>query len=825
MTRLSKIGSLVQFGGLAVAAILLLGATAASESRGSSAATSKNSLAAAEPADALDFAEQNRTVRQYCVRCHRSKAPSGGLSLQDFDLVHVARDPEMAEKIIRKLQAGMMPARPARRPERGVLHDLANALATEVDRAAKDSPHVGGRTFQRLNRAEYQASIHDLLGVEIDSAAFLPADTVSAGFDNIADSQGLSATVMEGYLNAAGEVSRLALGERGAAAQEAKYSVPRYTSQWDQVAGAPFGTRGGVSVEHTFPADGEYRFTMAFFDAPIAFLYGYTVYHDEQIEISIDGERVALLDLDLWMDADNENLQSEPIFVRSGSRRVSAAFLRKIEGPLPDLLSPFEWSLADRTIGAAYGVTTLPHLRDLAISGPYNSSGVSSAPSRERVFQCRPTKASEEIPCAQRIIAGLAEQAYRRPLLERDLEGLLGFYRTASAEGFETGIRAALEAILASPHFIFRLERRVDETSARLDAQALATRLSFFLWGAGPDHELRALAASGELLETDTLAEQIERLLEDPRVDSLASRFAGQWLRLQDLDSVHPNSLLFPDYDDGLAASMRRETELFFSDVLRTDLSAVDLLSANHSFVDERLARHYGLTGVVGPEFRRVSLENTPRRGLLGHGSVLTLTSHADRTSPVLRGKWIMGVLLGSPPPPPPPDVPDLEATSESHEGRLLTVRERMESHRANPACSSCHNVIDPLGLALETFDVTGAERTKDNGAPVDATGEMYDGRELTGAAALREALLDYDEAFVTNLTVNLMSYALGRRIEAADMPEVRRIVDESSEQNYRLKSLVEGVALSPAFLGNERAPGTLTRTQSNDTEATRRRR
>lgn len=771
---------------------------------------------------ALDFARENRTVRQYCVRCHRSQAPSGGLSLAGFDLLETAGDPETAEKIIRKLQSGMMPARPARRPERAELVHLSDTLAAQVDRLADVRSGRGGRSFQRLNRAEYENAVGELLGVEVDAAAFLPADTVSAGFDNIADVQGLSSSVLEGYLNAASELSRRALGERRVAPQETKYTVSRYTSQWERVEGAPYGTRGGLSTWHVFPADGEYRFTMAFFDAPIAFLYGYTAYHDEQIEISIDGERVALLELDKWMDADNENLQSEPLFVRAGRRRVSAAFVRHNEGPVTDLLSPFEWSLADRTVGAAYGITTLPHLRDLAVAGPFGEIGVSSAPARQRVFVCRPTEAAEARPCARRILERLAEKAYRRPLEARDVEGLLAFYdQGAAAGGFEEGVRAAVESILASPHFLFRLERGAPGRPGRVDDVALASRLSFFLWAAAPDAELVELASAGRLSDPQTLAAQIDRMLDDPRSAALAGRFASQWLRLQDLDAVHPNSLLFPDYDDQLAASMRRETELFFEHVLRAGESALELLRADYTFVDERLAHHYGLAGVVGDQFRRVSLEGTDRRGLLGQGSVLTSTSHADRTSPVLRGKWIMGVLLGSPPPPPPPDVPDLEATDDVADGRVLTVRERMEMHRANPACNSCHNVIDPLGLALENYDVTGARRIKDAGLLVDSTGEMYDGRQLRGVEELRRALLDYQDAFLTTLTTNLMSYGLGRRIEAADMPEIRRIVRAARAEGDALTAYVRAVATSPTFAANDRAlPPT-----GGDAQETRRRR
>ncbi len=769
-------------------------------------ALSTAGLAQDDPGAAAASREYNLTVQRYCVRCHRGDEPSGGLSLERFDIARAAESPEIAEKMIRKLQTGMMPARPSPRPQRAVLDGLWRELAQRVDAAAATRTVSSGRTFQRLNRAEYERSISDLLLLHIDAGVFLPEDTVSAGFDNVADAQGLSATVMEGYLSAASEISRLAVGDPEATRAEVKVTVPRYASQWDQIEGAPFGSRGGASFEHIFPADGEYQFTIAFYDAPIAFLFGYTTYQDEQIEISIGGERVALLDIDALMDADNQNLVTAPIFVRAGPQRVSAAFLRRAEGPVPDILSPHDWSLADRTIGAGYGVTTLPHLRDLTIGGPLRTTGVSATRSRQKIFRCRPTSAAEEPECARQIVSSLAAEGYRRPVTAVDLEPLMSFYRDGAAtSGFEAGVRSALEAILASPHFVFRFERLAPGGGDRIGGTALAARLSFFLWARPPDQPLIALAEAGRLADPAALEAELARMLADPRSEALASRFAAQWLRLQDLDKVHPNSLLFPDYYEQLAHSMRRETELFFSNLIREDRSVLELFDADYTFVDQRLAHHYGIAGVQGDAFRRVSLEGPERRGLLGNASVLTLTSHADRTSPVLRGKWLMSVLLGSPPPPPPPNVPELEATSEVLDGKLLTVRERMEAHRANPACASCHRVIDPLGLALENFDVTGRLRTKDNGTPVDTTGTLYDGRELSGPADLRRALLDYPEALVTSFTENLLAYALGRRIETADMPAVRAIVARAAPGGYRVPELIRAVAVSDLFTRNDR--------------------
>ena len=749
--------------------------------------------------------EQNAVIGRYCLRCHNDDLQTGGLSLESFDVAAAGDNAEVAEKMIRKLLTGMMPPMSAQRPDAETYGTLIEALQTTVDAAAAASPSPGGRTFQRLNRAEYERSIEDLLGFQVDAAAYLPPDTLSAGFDNIADVQGLSVTVMEGYLNAASAISRIAVGDPRAGTAEATYEIPRYVSQRRRVDGAPFGTRGGVSVMHPFPANGEYTFTLHFYDSPIAMLYGKTTYHDEQIEISIDGDRVALLDIDRWMDADSEDLQTGPIFVRSGPKRLTAAFVQKMEGPVPDMLSPHSWSLTDKDIGAAYGVTTLPHLRDLSVVGPYNATGVSASASRERIFACRPTAADEEGGCAAQILSSLGSQAYRRPLAERDLEALMSFYWAgAAAGGFEAGIRAALEAVLASPHFVFRFERAAGGGGVRIDDVALASRLSFFLWGSPPDAELITLAGEGRLSEAATLEGQVTRMLADPRVAALGTRFAAQWLRLQDLEKVHPDALTFPDYDQQLADAMRRETELFFEHLVREDASVLELLTADYTFVNERLALHYRIPGVTGDAFRRVALPGDERRGLLGQGSILTMTSHADRTSPVLRGKWVMQVLLGSPPPPPPPNVPDLEATTAVEDGRLLTVRERMEIHRADPACNSCHRMIDPIGLALENFDVTGAWRIKDNGTPVDPLSTFYDGSTVGSPSELRQVLLKYSDAFVATFTENLMAYGLGRRVGYADMPAVRDIAREAARNGYRIGSFIRGVIGSAAFQSND---------------------
>ena len=752
-------------------------------------------------------AEQKAVLDEYCVTCHDNDKEKGGLSLEGFDPAKADTKAEIAEKMIRKLRAGMMPPGGADRPEPQVLTALAASLEAKLDAVAASRPNPGRRTFQRLNRAEYANSIRELLGVDIDASAFLPSDTVSHNFDNIADVQSLSPTVLEGYLRAAAKVSRDAIGDPDAAPGSTTYKVPRTGSQLHHVKGAPLGTRGGISLIHTFPADGEYTLRIMLHSIPTGQLYGSGA-RGEQLEVSINGARAALLDINPRMseaDPNGMNLMTPPIAIKAGPQRVSAAFLQRFEGPVDDLLAPIEQTLADTQIGSAIGVSTLPHLRDMSILGPHKVTGVSDTPTRRRIFTCRPLSADDELPCATKILSGLATQAYRRNVSTADVGGLLRFYSEGrKGRNFETGIRTALQAILASPHFILRLEEAPDGVRAgenyRLSDRALASRLSFFIWAGPPDAELLNAAAAGHLKQPATLDKHVRRMLADPRAAALASRFAAQWLRLQDLDKIHPDALLYPNYDATLANAMRRETELLFEHIVGADRDVLELLTADYTFVDGRLAKHYGIGNVSGPLFQRVTLADPNRRGILGHGSILTMTSVADRTSPVLRGKWVLETLFGAPPPPPPDDVPDLEETRSAKEGRLLSVRERLEAHRDNPSCRSCHKAIDPLGLALETFDVTGAWRIKDNGVAVDPTGELYDGSKLDGPIALRAALLKHREVVMRTLTENLMAYGLGRRLEHYDMPAVRAIVRDASASGNRFSSFVLGIIKSPAF-------------------------
>jgi hypothetical protein len=745
---------------------------------------------------------QTALVKQYCTGCHNERGRAGGLSLVDFDAAQVAEHTDVAEKMIRKLRAGMMPPAGARRPDEATLKGLAEALETRIDRAAALKPTPGWRPFQRLNRAEYARVVKDLLDVDVDVTALLPADTISEGFDNIADSQTFSPTLLAGYLRAANKVTTLALGDPESGASEANYKVPKTASQLGRVEGAPFGTRGGLSLIHTFPADGDYIFRMDLHGNACGVLFGGTV-TGEKLEVSVDGARVALIDIDPRMTeaTTGVTLRTGPIHLTAGPHRVTAAFLTQFEGPVIDLLAPIDHTLADTQIGVAFGITTLPHLKDLSIVGPYRTTGVSETPSRRRIFSCRPTSPGEEPACAREIVSRLASQAFRGPVSGDDLSALLRFFDEGRKEkDFEAGIAAALEAILASPQFLFRLEpARAADGTYRIGDRELASRLSFFLWGTSPDADLLTLAAAGRLSQPAELERQVRRMLADARSEAISTRFAAQWLRLNDVDEMLPDALLYPYFDYYLGQSFKRETTLFFDSLIRDDRSVLDLLTADYTFANERVARHYGIPNVTGPAFRRVAVPEY-RRGILGHGSILTLTSVADRTSPVMRGKWVMEVLLGSPPPPPPANVPPFDDTKAAAGGKLLSVRERMEEHRRNPACTSCHRVIDPLGLALDNFDVTGKWRIKDNGVPVDPRGVLYDGTAMDGPAGLRAALLKHQDAVLLSFTERLLTYAVGRRIEAFDMPAVRKIVRDAGRQGNRLSAFVLGVVNSPAF-------------------------
>ena len=751
------------------------------------------------PAD-LGSAALDEIVERYCTRCHSERRLRGNLSLEGFDITRAAENAETAERMIRKLRAGMMPPPGARRPADDTLTALAQFLEDVVDEAAAARPHAGTRPFQRLNRAEYARVVHDLLGLTVDSEDWLPPDRISDGFDNIAEAQTLTATLMDAYLAAASEIARRAIGDRDAATASVTYSNPASVSQheWERFEGTPFGTRGGVSVLHAFPADGEYVFSMSFMSG-----WGER-FHD--IDISVDGERVALVryggDID-FQGRKGFPVQTEPVSVRAGEHRLSAAFIRKMDGPYEDLIRPNDWSLTGTE--TSYGTTSLPHIMSLTVEGPYNTTGVSEFDARRRVFSCRPTSAAEELPCASEIVSRLAAGAYGRDPEGGEVDDLLVFYELGAEDGgFEAGVRTALEAILASPHFLFRMEREPAQVAPGevypLAGEDLAARLSFFLWGTGPDPELVTAAREGALTDPRELEAQVRRLLADPRSEALATRFASLWLRLQDVEKVSPDAFRFPNYSRQFAQAMRRETELFFHNLVREDRSLLELYGADYTFVNERLARHYGIDGVRGEAFRRVSYPDDRRRGVLSHGSILVQTSLGNRTSPVLRGLWVMEVLLGTPPPPPPPGIPDLEETASARDGKALTTRERLEAHREDPDCSSCHDLMDPIGLALDNFDVTGKWRIREEGTPLDTRGTYYDGTDIENASDLSRVLLKRPIPLVRQFTESLMAFALGRGIEYRDQPTIRAITRQGERDDYRMSSFVIGVVMSDAF-------------------------
>jgi cytochrome c553 len=786
-------------------------------------AVSHSSPAPAAPA-LLSPDAQNKLVAGNCATCHDDEAKTGGLSLESFDAAKIDQHPDIAELMIHKLRAGMMPPPTVKdRPDQATLKAFALSLEAKIDAAAALHPTPGHRTFQRLNRVEYARAIHDLLDVDVDVSAFLPADTISNGFDNVADSQSFSPTLMEGYLRAASQISRLAVGDRTASPTSVTYKLGRTRSQMARVDGAPMGTRGGISVIHTFPADGDYTFKVTLHNEPLGGLYGRTSMSTlgikEQIEVSIDGERAALLPLNVRMSEtdpkNNLEVVTPPIHVNAGPQRITAAFINVLEAPIDDLLVPLANSLAD--VNISFGVTALPHMRDFSVIGPSKVTGVSDTVSRRKIFSCRPTTASEEDSCATDIVKRLAGQAYREAPTADDVHDLMGFYaKGAKNGGFENGVRLAVQAIIASPKFLFRLEQQgptvvkaANTNVYRISDQDLASRLSFFLWGALPDAPLLKAANAGLLKTPAGLEKEVRRMLADPRSQALSTRFADQWLRLQDLDKIHPDILLFPQYDDTLAQAMHRETELFFDSIVREDHNVLDLLTADYSFVNDRLAKHYGIPNITGNTFQRVTMP-PERRGILGEGSILTLTSVADRTSPVQRGKWVMEVLLGTPPPPPPPNVPLLDDTKAVANGHPLSTRERMEEHRKSPACSSCHRVIDPLGLSLDNFDATGAWRIKDNEVSVDSAGVLYDGSKIAGPDGLRDALLRHSDVVLLTFTQNLMTYALGRRVEYYDMPTIRSIIRDASKHDNRISSYILGVVNSAAFRMGTTDPTTL---------------
>ena len=770
---------------------------------------------------------QQQVLNQYCITCHNQKLKTGGLELDRLDLQHVGANAETWEKAVRKLRAGMMPPAGARRPDRRTLDTLAAAVETALDQYAAANPNPGRAPLHRMNRAEYANAIRDLLGVEIDPTTLLPADDSSNGFDNIADVLGVSPALLERYVAAAAKISRLAVGDPETAPLDVTYTVKGDLTQTTTEDGLPLGTRGGMLVRHNFPLDGEYLIKLSLAKLSFGQVFGEGA-EGQELEVTLNGQRVKLYKLDqtamfFMREKPGSPIPLEPLSdpleerakmspnihlefrlpVKAGPQTIGVDFLQKSYEAVEDLVHRPAASTFDLNIGMQYGYTTAPHLARVDITGPYNAVGSGDTPSRRRIFVCHPANDADEVPCARRILSNLVRRAYRRAPTDDDLESLLGFYQQERNRSgrFEAGIEMALRRILADPEFVFRFEPPPPNVAPgrpyRITDTELASRLSFFLWSSIPDDELLNLAIQNKLHEPAILEQQTRRMLADPRSQALAANFAGQWLYLRELKDASPDGREFPDFDDNLRQAFQQETEMLFESVLREDRPVLDLLNANYTFVNERLAKHYGIPGIYGPDFRRVPVSIDARRGILGQGSFLLVTSNANRTSPVQRGKWVLENLLGSPPPLPPPNVPPLK---ENSGGAVATsVRERMQEHRANPVCAGCHKIMDPIGLSLENFDGVGAWRTADAGIKIDASGQLVDGTPLDGPSSLREALLNRPEAVVGTMTEKLLMYGLGRETKYYDEPVVRAVMRQAAP-DYRFSKLVLGIVKSAPF-------------------------
>jgi mono/diheme cytochrome c family protein len=744
-------------------------------------------------------------VNRYCAGCHNDRRASGGFSWTTIDLADPARNAVAAEKVVKKLRTGLMPPSGAPRPDRASAQALATVIEQAIDRRAAAQPHAGLPELHRLNRTEYRNAVRELLALDVNVSSLLPPDESGRGFDNMSDALTITPSLVQGYVRAAGRISREAVGDREAAPAETMYRVPKVVNQMRHIDGAPLGTRGGTVVVHHFPVDGEYTFRLQLYYDYLETLFGQSLppnLQGQEIEVSIDGARVAIFKIDPNVPETKNVLLSPRVAVTAGPHRVAAAFISKFDGPTEDLFRQVEKSMIDISAGVP-GFIALPHLLSMTVAGPFAVTGLSETPSRKRIFACKPASAADEASCAQSILDRLARQAFRRPVTPAETEFLFSYYKEGRKDGgFEGGIQRVVQAILANPNFVFRFERTPSTVTAgtnyRISDLELASRLSFFLWSSVPDEQLVTLAAAGKLSEPAVLEREVRRMLADRRATALADNFAYQWLRLQSMKEIDPDGGLFPNFTRNLSHSMTTETKLLFEHIMRADRPILELLTADYTHVDEVLARHYGIPNVQGSAFRRVPVTDANRQGLLGHGSVLTLTSLANRTSPVMRGKYVLEVLLGTAPPPPPPNVPAFMESVENQ--KVLSVRERLETHRKSPACSACHAMMDPIGLSLENFDAVGVWRSTDRGALIDTTSELYDGTKIDGPVSLRHAILARSDSFITSFTENLLTYGLGRLIDHRDMPAVRAIQRDAAASGHRFSAFVLGVVKSTPF-------------------------
>lgn len=748
---------------------------------------------------------QRALIDQYCTNCHNVDDKVAGLTLDTLSLDRISDHADIWEKVVKKLRGGMMPPLGQPKPDKAGVESLIALLETSLDRAGLAKPNPGKSSIHRLNRTEYGNAVRDLLDIDVDVAELLPPDDESNGFDNMADVLRLSPSLVEQYLAASRKISSLAVGDPGTLPITQTYRIPPDRSQTDHVEGLPLGTRGGILIKQNFPLDAEYDVNVVLLRNVLGYMPGLEWPH--QLEVSVDGERVFLVPVggveDNQMSDANFATAAESIDQRTktrlplkaGPHAIGVTFLRKDSAESDE---PLQLHTRDHDLQNMNGIPSVDHVD---VTGPFKATGSGDTPSRRRILTCG---IADETACARKIISTLARRAYRQPLVDADVAPIVEFYTRARKKGsFESGIESALQVILTSPRFLFRAETDpagiAPGANFKVGDIDLASRLSFFLWSSIPDEELLGLAEKGRLKDAAVLDAQVQRMLADPRSQAMVNNFAGQWLFLRNLQSARPDGPTFPNFDDNLRQAYRKETEMLFESIMRENRSVVDLLTANYTFVNERLAKQYGIPNVYGSQFRRVTLSDPARYGLLGQGSILTVTSYPNRTSPVLRGKWILENIMGTPPPAPPANVPPLKENEDGAKPR--SVRELMEQHRANPACATCHSVMDPLGFSLENFDATGEWRKKDFSGPIDPSGQLADGTKVNGPVSLREALMKHPEQFVNTMTEKMLTYALGRGLEYYDMPVVRSIVKDSARNNYRFTSLVTGIVKSTPFL------------------------
>jgi len=771
-------------------------------------------------------AAEANMLEQYCTKCHNIDDYAGGIDLEGIAPDNIHLHPELGEKVIRRLRAGMMPPVGEERPVNAVMQAFAASLEKDID--SNSDIKAGRPGLHRMNRTEYGNAIRDLLRVEINPADYFPADDSSRGFDNQAGTLTLSPALLESYLGASAKISKLALGTDNSPSQKL-YRAAEDANQNYRIEGLPFGTRGGIKFTHNFPADGEYTFkTFAITlgnmgsDRPFGDIRG------EKLQVLVDGELVKTFDWDSELGVVRSNFERNDdeeigenlptldvtLPLAAGEHEIGITFVATNFAPGVDMNNDFERSTIET--GGLPGYTWFPHVGSVRVDGPYNVTGTGNAPSRQRIMVCTPQNHDQEMECANQIITQLADMAYRGYSTQEDIDTLMGFYRLGRESGnFDAGIEMALQRVLSSPKFIYRIEQEPDNVAVgedyRISDLDLASRLSFFLWSSVPDKELLALAKAGKLRDDKVLEQQVSRMLEDPRSSAMTANFAGQWLALRNLSAHVPVVDQFPDFDNLLRDSFRTETELLFDSLIRENRPVTDLLTADYTFVNERLALHYGIPGVKGERFRRVELDGdlAIRRGILGKASMLTVAAQPGRTSPVMRGYWTLANLIGVEPPPPPPNVPALEAkeTDAAGNGRVPSMRERMEEHRQNPACQGCHNMMDPIGFALENFDAVGKFRTADNGSSIDPKGTIFDGTKVETAADLPKFLLNHQESFLRNATQRMLTYALGRGMEFQDMPLVRKVQAEAAKGDFRFHALVTAVVRSKGFQYNTKEP------------------